>query len=47
MILPHGELLVIAFVVIAVVSAAYWPKLGAAIAESLVKRGSDDPPKDR
>ena len=34
--LSFGELFVVAFVTIAVVSAPWWPKLGAAIAEVLV-----------
>jgi hypothetical protein len=39
---PPGELCVIAFVVIAVLSAIWWPRLGAAVGELLVKRRSSD-----
>ncbi len=37
-VLPQGELFVIAFVTIAVVSATWWPRIGADLGESLVKR---------
>jgi hypothetical protein len=40
--LPRGELVVIAFVVIAVLSATWWPRIGAAVGEMLVRRGSRD-----
>jgi hypothetical protein len=33
--LTRGELIVVVFVVAAVVSAPWWPRLGAAIAERL------------
>jgi hypothetical protein len=42
MTLPRGELVVIAFVTIAVLSAVWWPRIGAAIGELLVKRPSGD-----
>jgi hypothetical protein len=48
--LTAGELLVVGFVTVVVVSAPWWPRAGAAIAELL--GGSDanrqhDPPVDR
>jgi hypothetical protein len=39
--LSSGELFVVAFVTIAVVSALWWPRLGAAIAELFVQRRSE------
>jgi hypothetical protein len=42
--LNGGELFVIGFVVIAVVSARWWPMLGAAIAERLAGAPSDPAP---
>jgi hypothetical protein len=38
--LTGGELFVVVFIVVAVVSATWWPRAGAAIFEALV--GSDD-----
>jgi hypothetical protein len=41
--LTGGELFVIGFVVIAVVSAPWWPRLGAAIATRLAGVPPDEP----
>jgi hypothetical protein len=41
--LTFGELFVIGFVVIAVVSAPWWPRLGAAIAERLAGGAPEQP----
>ncbi|HEX7671956.1 MAG TPA: hypothetical protein VF395_20315 [Polyangiaceae bacterium] len=38
--LTGGELFVVVFIVVAVVSATWWPRTGAALFEALV--GSDD-----
>jgi hypothetical protein len=38
--LTFGELFVVVFIVVAVVSAAWWPRAGAALFEALV--GDDD-----
>lgn len=40
--LTSGELFIVVFIVIAVVSAPYWPKLGGAIAVAIV--GKNEPP---
>lgn len=48
--LTSGELFVIGFVTLAVVSAPWWPRLGAAIALRLAgeeERGRDQPEPDR
>jgi hypothetical protein len=49
--LSSGELFVVAFVTIAVVTALWWPRLGATIAEFLAagrerKRPSAAPPRN-
>ena len=48
--LTHGELFVVTFIVVAVVSAPWWPRLGGAIAVALAakqransKRRASDP----
>lgn len=41
--LTAGELVVVAFVVIAVVSARWWPRLGELCAEALSKPAADEP----
>ena len=38
--LSSGELFLVVFVTVAVVSATWWPRLGAAIAEALTGKGS-------
>jgi hypothetical protein len=38
--LTGGELFVVVFIVVAIVSASWWPRAGAAIFEALV--GNDD-----
>lgn len=46
--LSNGELFVVAFVVIAVVSARWWPRLGALVAETIARsrRRDHDPHAD-
>jgi hypothetical protein len=39
--LTDGELLIVVFITVAVVSAPWWPRLGAALATALVGRKSD------
>lgn len=43
--LSHGELFIVAFVVIAVVSARYWPRLGERLA--LMLAGKTPAPADK
>jgi hypothetical protein len=46
--LSHGELFVVTFVVVAVVSARWWPLLGAFLGETLASRrgAAPEPPSD-
>jgi hypothetical protein len=46
--LSRGELFLVVFVTVAVVSAAWWPRLGAALGELLAGKGgsrTDSGPK--
>jgi hypothetical protein len=38
--LTVGELFVVGFILAAVVSAPYWPRIGEAIARKVLRRGS-------
>lgn len=44
--LTFGEFFVVAFLAVFIVSAGYWPKVGAWVAERLVARGKENAPKD-
>ncbi len=39
--LTAGEAFIVVFIVVAVVSAPYWPRLGAAIAVAIVGKNAD------
>lgn len=43
--LTFGEFFVVAFLVAFIVTAGYWSKLGAWVAERLVTRGKENAPK--
>ena len=44
--LTHGELFIVTFVVVAVVSARYWPKLGERAALMRAGKSAEPPPKE-
>jgi hypothetical protein len=39
--LTDGELLIVVFITVAVVSAPWWPRLGAAVAEAIAGKKTD------
>jgi hypothetical protein len=45
--LTFGEFFVVAFIVVAVVGAPYWPRLGAAIALALAGKRDEQPSSRR
>jgi hypothetical protein len=44
--MTHGELFIVTFVVVAVVSARYWPKLGERIALMLAGKSGQAKPEE-